>query len=412
MFSRVARFSTCARRLGPKKKGKVVEEATVQLGRPSNNLKGGIVGLANVGKSTFFQALTASKLGNPANYPFATIDPEEAKVIVPSARFDKLCELYKPTGSTPATLTVFDIAGLTKGASKGDGLGNAFLSHIRSVDGLFQVVRAFEDPEIIHIEGNVDATRDLQIIFDELALKDMEFASKAIELAQRSMKRVPAAQQKAFKDELVTAEKVLAHLESGKRVIDGDWSNKEVEVINSMSLLTAKPSVYLANISEDDYLVGNTDTQQMRDIREWINENSPGDKVLPISIAMEARLIDLDPEERSVEMEILETKSALPEAIVELRKSLGLISYFTCGVKEVREWTIRKGTRAPEAAGVIHNDFQKTFVQAQVMKYDDVVEAAGDEAELKSKGKVQSKGKDYEVEDGDVILFKAGAQRK
>ncbi|KAA8917076.1 hypothetical protein TRICI_000748 [Trichomonascus ciferrii] len=335
---------------------------------------------------------------------------DKTKVIVPSKRFDKLCEIYKPSqAQIPASLTVFDIAGLVKGASQGDGLGNSFLSHIRAVDGLFQVVRAFDDQEIIHVEGNVDPVRDLQIIFDELILKDMEFASKTIELAERYMKKSPPNKAKEYKQELETAKKVLAHLEDNKRVINGQWSNAEIDVINSMKLLTAKPSVYLVNVTEEDY-VSNSDNQRVKDIKQWVSENSPGDVVMPISISLEERLAILDTEaEKAQELESLSVQSALPSAITELRKSLRLISFFTCGPKEVREWTIRQGVKAPEAAGVIHNDLQKTFIQAQVYKYDDVLVCNGDESSLKSNGKLLQKGKDYVVEDGDIILFKVSS---
>lgn len=280
---------------------------------------------------------------------------------------------------------------MTKGASKGEGLGNAFLSHIRAVDGLFQVVRAFPDPEIIHIEGSVDPVRDLQIIHDELSLKDMEFASKALELAEKSVKRNSSSiHLKGLKEELATASKILEHLEEGKRIANGVWTNREVEIINSMSLLTAKPSVYLVNVSEDIYL--STDqSKELQLINEWVKENSPGDSVLPICVNMEHRLA---------------VESVIPEAVRELRRCLGLISFFTCGPKEVREWTIREGTRAPQAAAVIHNDFEKTFINAQVTKFDDAIAAKGNGTELKSTGKLNQKGKDYAIEDGDIVVFK------
>lgn len=234
---------------------KQVEEKKVLLGRPGNNLKAGIVGLANVGKSTFFQAITRCPLGNPANYPFATIDPEEARVIVPSPRFDKLCEIYKKTASeVPAHLTVYDIAGLTKGASAGEGLGNAFLSHIRSVDSIYQVVRCFDDAEIIHVEGDVDPVRDLEIINQELRLKDIEFAQKALEGAEKIAKRGgQSLEVKQKKEEMDLITKIIKLLESGQRVANHSWTSKEVEIINSMFLLTAKPCIYLINLSERDY---------------------------------------------------------------------------------------------------------------------------------------------------------------
>lgn len=285
-------------------------------------------------------------------------------------------------------------------------MGNSFLSHIRAVDGLFQVVRAFDDPEIIHIEGNVDPVRDLQIIFDELILKDMEFTLKHLEVAERYMKKSPPNKAKEYQREVNTAKRVLEHLENNKRVVNGEWKDDDIDVINSMKLLTAKPSVYLVNVSEEDYITG-TENERLKDIKRWVESNSPGDVVLPLSVSLEERLTILDTEEeRQEELKSLSVTSGLPTAIKELRKSLRLISFFTCGPKEVREWTIRQGVKAPEAAGVIHNDLQKTFIQAQVYKYEDTVEFNGDESALKSNGKILHKGKDYVIEDGDVILFK------
>lgn len=409
----LARSFSSGRVWGAKKKA-APAAGTKLLGRPGNNLKGGIVGLANVGKSTFFQSITQSELGNPANYPFATIEPEEARVMVPSPRLDTLAELYKPDNVVPATLTVFDIAGLVKGASKGDGLGNAFLSHIRSVDGLFQVVRAFDDPEITHVEGTVDPIRDLEIILDELLFKDMEFTEKSLELAERSIKRSGGekSKMKMFQDEAATAKKVLELLNNGKRVINGSWSDREVDIINSMALLTAKPSVYIVNVSEEEY-ISKQESPRLQAVKQWVQDRSPGDRVIPVSVSLEERLAILDSDaEREEELQSLGVNSALPEAIQELRKSLNLMSFFTSGKKEVREWTIRKGSTAPQAAGVIHNDLEKTFIVANVTKYNDVLEYGGDDQKLKSAGKIQNKGKDYIMEDGDVVMFKAGAARK
>lgn len=378
------------------------------LGRPSFNLKSGLIGLPNTGKSSLFQAITESKLGNPANFPFATIDPEIAKVVVPSWRFDKLCEMYNPKVKTPASLTVHDIAGLVRNASEGKGMGSAFLSNVRSVDGLFQVVRAFEDEEVIHVEESVDPIRDLQIVYDELLLKDMEYVMSFIEVCNRNMKRSP----KEAKAELDVAEKVLKHLESSeKRVIDGQWTNYEIDIINKMSLLTAKPSVYLANISENDYMT-DVNTPMVTEIQKWVDQYSIGDSVVPISIGMEHRLALMDKSEKLEELEILELKSALSQAIIELRKSLNLISFFTCGENEVREWSIRSNTKAPEAAGVIHKDLEKTFIQALVSTFEDVVECNGDDSVLKSQGKVSARGRDSFIEDGNCVLFKAGAAKK
>ncbi|KAF2461084.1 GTP-binding protein-like protein YchF [Lineolata rhizophorae] len=388
---------------------KEVKQEKLPLGRPGNNLKSGIVGLANVGKSTLFQAITKCSLGNPANFPYATIDPEEARVIVPDERFDWLCKHYKPKSEVPANLTVYDIAGLTKGASTGAGLGNAFLSHIRAVDAIFQVVRCFDDAEIIHVEGDVDPIRDLNIISEELRLKDIEFAEKAHEnLVKQTRRGGQSLEMKKLREEQGTVEKVLDMLKAGKDVRKGDWSPKEVEVINPLFLLTSKPVVYLVNLSERDYI--RQKNKHLPKIAEWIKENATGDPVIPISVQMEERLAVMPDTEAEEELKKLGTKSSLPKVILTMRKALGLISFFTTGADEVRQWTIRQGTKAPQAAGVIHTDFEKTFIQAVVYNYN-VLREEGDEAGVKAKGKVMTKGKDYVVEDGDILLIKAGAAK-
>ncbi|CAI4054989.1 hypothetical protein N7582_000218 [Saccharomyces uvarum] len=387
---------------------KQVEEKKVLLGRPGNNLKAGIVGLANVGKSTFFQAITRCPLGNPANYPFATIDPEEARVTVPSTRFDQLCAVYNKTASAvPAHLTVYDIAGLTKGASAGEGLGNAFLSHIRSVDSIYQVVRCFDDAEIIHIEGDVDPVRDLEIINEELRLKDIEFSEKALDAAEKIAKRGgQSLEVKQKKEEMDLITRIIELLKSGQRVANHSWTPKEVEIINSMFLLTAKPCIYLINLSEKDYI--RKKNKHLLRIKEWIDKYSPGDLIIPFSVPLEERLSHMSEEEAEEELKKLNTQSALPKIITTMRKKLDLISFFTCGPDEVREWTIRKGTKAPQAAGVIHNDLMNTFILAQVMKTEDILEYK-DDAAIKAAGKLMQKGKEYVVEDGDVIYFRSGA---
>ncbi|KAL4976735.1 P-loop containing nucleoside triphosphate hydrolase protein [Aspergillus desertorum] len=393
----------------PPKKASVQEK--VLLGRPGNNLKSGIVGLANVGKSTLFQAITKSNLGNPANFPYATIDPEEAKVIVPDERFDWLCEHYKPKSKVPANLTIYDIAGLTRGASTGAGLGNAFLSHIRAVDAIFQVVRCFDDAEIIHVEGDVDPVRDLTIISEELRIKDIEFVEKALENLRKQTRRGgQSLEMKKLREDEATTVKVLEFLQAGKNIRHGDWSPKEVEVINPLFLLTAKPVVYLVNLSEKDYI--RQKNKYIPKLMEWIKTNSPGDSILPISASFEERLTQFETEaEAEEECKRLGTKSGLPKAIVQMRQVLNLASFFTTGADEVRQWTIRKNTKAPAAAGVIHGDFEKTFIQAIVYNYNTLREY-GDEAAVKAAGKIMTKGKDYVVEDGDILLIKAGAALK
>lgn len=387
---------------------KNVKEEKILLGRPGNNLKSGIVGLANVGKSTFFQAITRCPLGNPANYPFATIEPEEARVTVPSSRFDKLCDMYKPASKVPAHITVYDIAGLTKGAHAGEGLGNAFLSNIRAVDAIFQVVRCFDDAEIIHIEGDVDPVRDLQIVKDELRLKDIEFAKKHLEGVEKIVRRGGQSMEvKQKKDEAATCEKIIKLLEDGHRIANQTWTGKEVLVINEMLLLTAKPAIYLVNLSEKDYV--RKKNKHLLKIKQWVDENSPGDIIIPFSVCLEEKLSHMDSdEEAEAYLKEIGAVTSLPKIITTMRQTLGLISFFTSGADEVREWTIRNGTKAPQAAGVIHNDLMNTFILAQVTKYDDLVEC-GDDAAVKASGKLQQKGKDYVVEDGDVIYFRAGA---
>ncbi|CAI6250641.1 unnamed protein product [Periconia digitata] len=410
---------------------KAVKEEKILLGRPGNSLKSGIVGLANVGKSTLFQAITKCHLGNPANFPYATIDPEEARVIVPDERYDWLVNHYKPKSQVPANLTVYDIAGLTKGASTGAGLGNAFLSHIRAVDAIFQVVRCFDDAEIIHVEGDVDPIRDLDIISEELRLKDIEFVEKALEkLVKETRRGGQSLEMKKMKEEQATVEKILAMLKDGKDVRKGDWSPKElfdtsltprflektsnsefyhiVEVINPLFLLSAKPVVYLVNLSEKDYI--RQKNKHLPKIAQWIKENAAGDPILPVSVSLEERLGAMTEEEAEEECKKLGTKSALPKIIVTMRKALNLGSFFTTGTDEVRQWTIRNGIKAPQAAGVIHGDFEKTFIQIIVYNFS-VLKEEGDEAAVKAKGKIMTKGKDYIVEDGDIVLIKAGAAK-
>lgn len=389
---------------------KNVKEEKILLGRPGNNLKSGIVGLANVGKSTFFQAITKSTLGNPANFPYATIDPEEARVVVPDDRYDWLCEHYKPASRVPANLTVYDIAGLTRGASTGAGLGNAFLSHIRAVDAIFQVVRCFDDAEIIHVEGDVDPVRDLEIIQGELRIKDAEFVEKQLEALKRQTARGgQSLEMKKLKEEQAIVQAVYDCLTTENvDVRKKNWGNKEVEVINSLLLLTAKPVIYLINLSEKDF--SRQRNKHLPKIKAWIDENAPGDVIIPFSVSFEDRLTRMSEEEVAEECKKFGVKSALPKIILAMRSAMNLGSFFTCGADEVRQWTIRKGTKAPQAAGVIHSDFEKTFIQAVIFKYDDLKEL-GDENAVKAGGKLQTKGKDYIMEDGDIVLFKAGAAK-
>ncbi|CAG8619641.1 8151_t:CDS:10, partial [Gigaspora margarita] len=382
---------------------KVVKEERILLGRPGNNLKIGIVGMPNVGKSTFFNAITKSAVA-AENYPFCTIDPEKARVAVPDPRFEWLCEVYNPASKVPAYLTVIDIAGLVRGAASGEGLGNNFLSHIQAVDAIFHVVRAFSEEDVTHVEGELDPIRDLEIIHNELRLKDEEFLVKKVEslekVAGRSGKGGSAA-DKAKKEELEIIQKVLKLVQEEKKdVRKGEWNNKEVAVINTLQLLTAKSVIYLVNLSEKDYI--RKKNKWLAKIKAWIDENNPGDLLIPMSASLEYRLSTLETnEEREALLKSLETQSALPRIIIAGYQVLQLIYFFTCGPDEVKAWTIRRATKAPQAAGVIHQDFEKSFILAEVMRYEDLKEHET-EAAVKAAGKYLQKGKDYVVEDDEL----------
>ncbi|CAA7268169.1 unnamed protein product [Cyclocybe aegerita] len=405
-------FSTTASLLAkkkmPPKKAAAPEKKTL-LGRPSNNLKIGIVGLPNVGKSSFFNVLSETDLGKAANFPYATINPEEARIPVPDARFEWLCEIYKPASRVPAFLTCIDIAGLTAGASTGAGLGNAFLSHVRAVDGIFQVVRAFDDAEVIHVEGDVDPIRDMEIISTELRLKDIDWIEKALDNLKRSGRNLGSTSlaDRAKKEEIATVEKILKTLTvDGRDVRKVEWTNKEIDVVNGLQLLTAKPITYLVNLSEKDYV--RKKNKWLPKIKAWIDSNNPGDPLIPFSVALEERLGAMSAEEKKAEEESIGATSALPKITQAGYSSLMyLIRYFTCGPDEVRAWTIRKGTKAPQAAGVIHSDFENKFVCGEIMSYDDLREH-GSEVSVKAAGKLRQQGKPYEMVDGDIAYWKAG----
>ncbi|KAL9714280.1 hypothetical protein Ac2012v2_002593 [Leucoagaricus gongylophorus] len=412
LFLRPACFSTSSSHLAKKRmppKKVPGQEKRALLGRPGNNLKIGIVGLPNVGKSSFFNVLSETDLGKAANFPYATINPEEARIPVPDARFDWLCEVYKPASRVPAHLTCIDIAGLTAGASTGAGLGNAFLSNIRAVDGIFQVVRAFDDDEITHVEGDVDPIRDMEIIKTELKLKDIEWVEKAIDNMKKTTRSLGSTSlaDKAKKEELATIEKIYKVLTvDEKDVRKAEWTNKEIDVVNSLMLLTAKPVTYLINLSEKDYL--RKKNKWLPKIKAWIDENNPGDPLIPFSVAFEERILPMSPEDKKEEEKKVGAASALHKITQTGYISLDLIRYFTCGPDEVRAWTIRKGTKAPQAAGVIHSDFENKFVCGEIMSYEDLKEY-GSEAAVKAAGKLRQQGKPYEMIDGDIAYWKAGA---
>ncbi|VDC03649.1 unnamed protein product [Peniophora sp. CBMAI 1063] len=384
-------------------------EKKILLGRPSNNLKIGIVGLPNVGKSSFFNTLSKTDLGKSANFPYATIEPEEARVHVPDPRFEWLCETYKPKSRVPAHLTCIDIAGLTAGASTGAGLGNAFLANVRDVDGIFQVVRAFDDAEVIHVEGDVNPIRDMEIISTELRLKDAEWVEKELERRKKTSRSLNSTSlaDKAKKEEIATIERVLNMIGTeGKDVRKGNWNPKEVELINTLHLLTAKPITYLVNLSEKDYV--RKKNKWLPKIKAWIDENNPGDPLIPFSVAFEERLAQMTPEEQAEEEKKVGATSNLGKITIAGYTSLDLIRYFTCGPDEVRAWTIRQGTKAPQAAGVIHSDFENKFVCGEIMSYNDLHEY-GSESAVKAAGKLRQQGKPYEMVDGDIAYWKSGA---
>jgi obg-like ATPase 1 len=302
---------------------------------------------------------------------------------------------------------VIDIAGLVKGAASGAGLGNAFLSHIKAVDAIYHVVRAFDEADVIHVEGELEPLRDMEIIREELRLKDEEFLTKQATELSNVAKRLGHggnAADKAKKEEAVTVNKVLDWVKEGKDVRHGTWTNKEIDVINGLHLITAKPVIYLANLSEKDFL--RKKNKWLPKIKTWIDENSPGDPMIPYSGAYEYRIaLAESADEKAAIQKECNAPSVLPKVVVMGYSALKLIYYFTGGPDEVRAWTIRKSTKAPGAAGVIHTDFERGFIMAEVMKYDDLKEL-GSENAVKANGKYSQKGKEYVVEDGDIIYFK------
>jgi len=385
----------------PKKK--VEETKHVIMGRMnSTNLQVGIVGLPNVGKSTFFNVITKSAI--PAeNFPFCTIDPNESRVAVPDERYDFLVNFHKPASKVPAWLNIMDIAGLVSGAAEGQGLGNAFLSHIKSCDALFHMLRTFDGEDITHIEGDVNPVRDMEIIHNELRLKDLEYVGKRV----ANLERQQRSGDKALKYELEVLQKVQTLLEEEKKPVRfGHWDQKEIEELNKHLLITSKPMVYLLNLSEKDYI--RKKNKWLPKIKAYIDENDPGSAMIPFSGALEEALLHMSEEEREEYLKEKNTTGALDKIIVTGYKALGLIYFFTCGPDEVKAWTIQKGYKAPQAAGKIHTDFEKGFIMAEVMGYNDFKEA-GSEAAVKAAGKYKMKGKDYVVEDGDIIFFKFNA---
>jgi GTP-binding protein YchF len=361
------------------------------------DMKLGVVGLPNVGKSTLFNAITKAG-AESANYPFCTIEPNVGVVAVPDARLDKLAEMYSPEKYTPAVIEFVDIAGLVKGASRGEGLGNKFLSHIREVDAIVHVVRCFEDSNIVHVDGSVDPVRDMETINLELIFADMESLDKRMARCRKMAK----TGDKLMAQELALMEKLYPALEQGTPARAVPLDEEERKLMKGLFLLSSKPVIYAANIAEDD--LGGEEPALVAPVRAAAERE--GAEVLVISAKVEEEIAQLSDEEKSEFLaELGIGQSGLDRLITACYRLLGLISYLTAGPKEVRAWTIPQGTKAPQAAGKIHSDFERGFIRAEIIAYDDLI-ASGSMAAAKERGLVRSEGKEYVMQDGDVTLFR------